>query len=73
MQIFKVVGLNGITVHVEANNHNQAIQRAQSPLIIREFIRIIQESLSEITSVGPLRGPVHHVRALVFTDEFFNS
>jgi len=73
MQIFKVIGLNGIAVHVEANNHRQAVQRAQSPLIIREFTRIIQSSLSEVTNVEPLRGPTHQVRSLVFTDEFFNN
>jgi len=73
MQIFKVIGLNGIAIHVEANNHKQALQRAQSPLIIREFTRIIQQSLSEVSSIEPLRGPTHQIRSLVFTDEFFNN
>lgn len=73
MQIFKVRGLNGVTVHVQANTQNQAIQRAQSPLIIREFTRLVQESLSQVTSVEPLRGSTHQIRSLVFTDEFFNN
>lgn len=71
--IYKVTAQNGITVLVEANNQQEATQRAQSPQIVREFARIVQESLSQINNVEQLRRPPHQVKSLVFTDEFFNN
>lgn len=71
--IYKVTAQNGITVLVEANNQLQATQRAQSPQIVREFAQIVQESLSSIKNVEPLRRPPRQIKSLVFTDEFFNN
>jgi hypothetical protein len=73
MQIYLVKTRDGIAVRVEANSPQQARQRAQSPLIIRRFIQILEQSLGDIASVEPLRGPIHQIRSLVFTDEFFNK
>lgn len=70
--IYRVKTLNGITVHVEANTQQQAEQRAQSPLIVREFSRMVEQSLSKIISVEPVRGPKHQIKNLVFEDDFFN-
>ena len=71
--IYKVKAQNGITVLVQATTQNQAEQRAQSPLIVREFSWLVQQSLSQIISVEPLRGPQHLIKQLVFDDEFFNK
>ena len=73
MQIFRVKAANGITVLIEARNQHQAELRAQSPLIVREFSRLVQQSLSQIIDVEPLRGPQHLVKQLVLDDEFFNK
>jgi len=73
MQVFKVRTLNGLTVYIEANTQSQAIQRAQSPRIVQAFVRIVQDSMSRITSVEPLRRHSHSVQSIVFEDEFFNS
>lgn len=73
MSIYKVKALNSITILVEAKSQQQAIQRAQSPQIIREFTRLVQQSLSQIIGAEPLKGPQHQIRQLVFDDGFFDK
>lgn len=73
MTIYRVKALNGITVLIQATTQQQAVQRAQSPQIVREFARIVQQSLSHVISIEPLRGPQHQIKSLVFDDAFFNN
>lgn len=71
--IFKVKTLNGIAVNIEASTHQEARMRAMSPDISRAFARMIQESLNQIVSIEPLRGPRHLIKSPVFDEAFFNN
>jgi hypothetical protein len=71
--IYKVRTQAGITFHIEASNYQEAQLRASSPTIAKHIALLMQQALSEINFIEPLRGPKHLVKGLVFDEAFFNK
>lgn len=62
----------GITFLVEASSQAQAEYRAKHPAISRTIATMLDDALSAVDSVQPLRGPTHLTSGkLVFRDELF--
>lgn len=70
--LYTVRTRSGITFLIEAGSSREADSRARDPVIAREISRLIRESLEQVESVEPHRGP-HHLAdsKLVFRDHLF--
>lgn len=71
--IYQVRTSDGINFHIEASNYTEAKLRASSPAISKHIALMIQQALSNITSIEPHRGPIHLIKSPLFDDEFFNK
>lgn len=70
--LYTVRTRSGITFLIEAGSSREAESRAHDPIITREISRLIRESLSQVESVEPHRGPTHLVGGkMVFRDDVF--
>lgn len=70
--LFTIRTASGIVFVVEASSTYQARLRAQDPRISSAISRMLQQALSEVVTVEPIRGPRHAVKKLIFNEDFFN-
>lgn len=71
--LFAIRTASGIVFVVEASSTHQARLRAQDPRIWGAVSRMLQQALSQVVAVEPIRGPRHTLKKLIFNEDFFNQ